>query len=83
MWFLDIPIDYVHYAYKHCLYFNKNFMESRKIVEKGINIENTEHYITPYQPIVKGEGLKEQEEEDPGRKIRQILIARSRSQGLS
>ena len=55
IWFLDIPIDYLNYAYKHCLYFNKNYLESRKIIEKNIKIDECEHYVTPYEPKIKSE----------------------------
>ena len=40
IWFLDIPHDYVKFSYQKCLYFNKNYIDSKKIAEKQIQIDN-------------------------------------------
>lgn len=79
IWFLDIPLDYLDYAFKQCLYFNKNYMESRKIVEKNIKIDECEHYITEYSPTRKDKTESgEQMDIDSSGKIRLILISRNR-----
>ena len=51
-------------------------MESRKIIDKNIKIDECEHYISEYQPKTKTNKQNEVDIEDPNAKIRQLLISR-------
>lgn len=44
IWFLDIPIDYVVYLENNCNRFIKNYISIKELEERGINMDDKEHY---------------------------------------
>lgn len=82
IWFLDIPTKYLDFSYQKCLYFNKNYIESKKIIEKRIQINQCNHYIEEYSIKLSDDQDDDDHDKDGQNKLRQILISRYRKKGL-
>lgn len=49
IWFLDIPIDYVVYLENNCNRFIKNYIPIKELEERGINMDDKEHYCDEFE----------------------------------
>ena len=86
IWFLDIPLDYVCFLHKKCLYFIKNYNLVKDITDKRIKLHEQVHYVDEYKGLAgektedssEEQLFKGQSEENQINNNRKILVTRYR-----